>query len=120
MKRFKLISLENEVSKQPKVDCIVVHSYEKRQGKRQNVWFMEKMGTWKYNGAKSYVEADKHIEDIKLNKGICDISARSQQGKLPSCEEELKNSLGLGMEEYAFNCSTQETKVCSSQFMVSL
>ena len=73
---------------------------------------MEKMGTRKYKRAKSHVQADKHIKDTRWNKGICDIMARFQQGKFPSCQNELKDSLGLGMEVHAFNPSTQGTKAC--------
>ena len=68
----------------------------------------------------SHIQADKHITDIKLNKRIFGFMPRYHQGKFPSCEMELKDSLGLGIEVYAFNCSTQDKGMQRSDFMVSL
>ena len=72
--------------------------------------FKEKRGTRKWNGAKSCVQGDDHIKeksDAKWNKGSGDFRARSHPAKLPTCEKELKGSLGSGVVLHTFSPSTQ-------------
>jgi hypothetical protein len=44
-----------------------------KEKKTQNEWFKEKRSTGKWTGAKSRIQGDKQIGDIKWNTGSVDL-----------------------------------------------
>jgi hypothetical protein len=74
-------------------------------------------GTRKWNGAKSYVQGDKPIENWNSVMNSCE---DPMHNKCSPCEKELKNSLGTGVVAHTFNWSTQKQRQMVSEFMVSL
>lgn len=105
LKRFGLIPLGEEMSKQPSIDSAVwflvfmlmkIYNEEKAEfGKLQNINFELKKSTRKWTGAMSHVQGAKWIE--KWNKGSGDLRARSHLTKFPTCGgKNLKKCLELG------------------------
>ncbi|KAL6034459.1 hypothetical protein STEG23_019827 [Scotinomys teguina] len=109
VKRFGLIALAKEISKQSSIDSvmwllvfILRKMYNEKEqgeeGKIQNVQIEEKRDTTKWNGAKPYVQGDEQINeepDVKWNKGSGDFRTRPNPFKFPTFEKALKKSLEL-------------------------
>lgn len=119
-----LTALAEDIPKQPSIDYVVSLSVftltmicnekeQVEQGKIQNAQFKEKWGTRKWNGAKSCVQEDKQIKEklVSWNKGYGDLWAKPHPATLPTCEKELKKSLGLDVVMHTFDPSNLKVEL---------
>ena len=65
-KRFRLIALTKEIPKQLSIDCVLWFTL-KKSILIKNVWTKDQKRTRKWNRAKSYVQGEKQIKDVKWN-----------------------------------------------------
>jgi hypothetical protein len=100
LKSFGLISLAEEISRQPCIDCgrwllvitfMQIYNLQAGQREIQTVQFVEERNTRKCSGTKSRTQEDKK-KNLKKSLMLGDLRVRPHPAELPIYERELRKA----------------------------